>query len=234
MKKNKLLFLVPALLIGLSMQAQSAWLCGVVSDEQGEPMPGVTVQVKGLGGCTTDTDGFYQFAVPSGEYELEFRTIGYAAVQAPVVVSEKTVHHQDITLAPAAIQLGEVCIVAFKVGDIQSCTIVCGGVYRNDCYWPNNYHPVEDQPKLEPRAEPAAENPVLYPNPAHTFTRLALAVPAVEVAVFDAKGALVHRIQNIGAGVYEMPTQDWPAGVYSVAVSTGEQTQAIPLIIVHD
>lgn len=231
---KKRILLIPALLFSLCTQAQSAWLCGVVSDELGEPMPGVTVQVKGLGGCTTDADGLYQFAVPSGEYELEFRTIGYAAVQTPVAVSEKTVHHQDITLEPAAIQLSEVCIVAFKAGDIQSCTIVCGGVYRNDCYWHNNYHQVEYQMKTESRAEPGVESPVLYPNPAHAFTRLAIAVPAVEVAVFDAKGALVHRILNMDAGVYEVPTQNWPAGVYSVAVSTGEQTQALPLIIAHE
>lgn len=231
---KKRILLLPALLFSLFTQAQSAWLCGVVTDEWGEPMPGVTLQIKGLGGGTTDADGFYQVEVPSGAYDLEFRSIGYETAHTPVFVSEKTVYHQDITLTPATIHLGEVCIVAYKISDIQSCTIYCsttscGGIPRQDCFL-QNYRQLKNQST----AEPAVEKPVLYPNPAHTFTRLALVAPALEVDIFDAKGVLVHRIQHVDAGVYELATQDLPAGIYSVAVRTGQQTQALPLIVVHD
>lgn len=50
---------------------------GTVTDERGEPIPGVTVSVSGTGiGTATDMDGRYSLTVPEGA-TLVFSFIGF-------------------------------------------------------------------------------------------------------------------------------------------------------------
>ena len=53
---------------------------GHVVDENGEPMIGVTVIIKGVtGGAITDIDGNFTINVPSGKNALELSYTGYKA-----------------------------------------------------------------------------------------------------------------------------------------------------------
>ena len=57
--KNKLKILIAILLLPLAIFAQSKTVTGVVNDDQGLPLPGVTIQVRGTDnlGAVTNFDG---------------------------------------------------------------------------------------------------------------------------------------------------------------------------------
>lgn len=82
---------------------------GRVSDAGGNPMPGVTVKLKGIArGTTTDVDGNYSLANVAEGAVLEFSFIGY--VTAEKTVKDKTV---NIILYEDTQTLDEVEVVAF-------------------------------------------------------------------------------------------------------------------------
>ena len=63
---------------------QEKRVTGTVTSE-GEPLPGVSVQVKGASsGTITDIDGNYSLKVPAGSNELEFSYIGYQTIKRPI------------------------------------------------------------------------------------------------------------------------------------------------------
>ena len=58
---------------------------GMVTDETGEPLIGVSVLVQGTTmGTITDIDGMYSLEVPDNKASLEFTYIGYQKVILPV------------------------------------------------------------------------------------------------------------------------------------------------------
>lgn len=59
-------------------QQQTKKVTGTVTDEKGEPLPGVNIVVKGTSvGVTTDFDGNFEINVPSDKTELVFSYIGF-------------------------------------------------------------------------------------------------------------------------------------------------------------
>ncbi|MDR1517686.1 MAG: SusC/RagA family TonB-linked outer membrane protein, partial [Dysgonamonadaceae bacterium] len=82
---------------------------GVVSDENGEPLPGASIVVKGsTRGVTTDADGTFKIEVSADDI-LEFSFIGYEML--PVKVGTQT--YISIKLEPKRNELDEVTVVAF-------------------------------------------------------------------------------------------------------------------------
>jgi TonB-linked SusC/RagA family outer membrane protein len=89
MKKNKLHFLLWTCLIALfslQLRAQETpkpkfeehVITGTVTDENGKPMPGITVQIKGGKRTTvTDADGNYRISVFKPNEVLLFSSVGY-------------------------------------------------------------------------------------------------------------------------------------------------------------
>lgn len=58
---------------------------GVVTDDEGNPLPGVNVVIKGTtNGTTTDIEGKYAIGVVDGTETLVFTFIGYAAREIPI------------------------------------------------------------------------------------------------------------------------------------------------------
>ncbi|MDR1864454.1 MAG: TonB-dependent receptor [Bacteroidales bacterium] len=88
---------------------ESITIKGVVLDENDEPLPGVTIQLKGTTrGVLTDLDGtFVITARPLDELEISF--IGYRSTSIVVTESGEI----TISLIPKANELEEVTIVAF-------------------------------------------------------------------------------------------------------------------------
>lgn len=93
-------------------------LTGVVKDSlTGEPLPFVNILIKQNGklvtGGTTDFDGIFTIAVPSGVFDLEISTIGYKkCVRTGITIPEgkKRVELEDVILASTA-QLMEGIII---------------------------------------------------------------------------------------------------------------------------
>lgn len=83
---------------------------GKVTEEGGEPLPGVNVLIKGTSvGTTTDVDGRYSLEVADGNAVLVFSFIGY--VSQEVVVGNQTVI--DLVLSADVQALEEVVVVGY-------------------------------------------------------------------------------------------------------------------------
>jgi len=102
-------FFVLLLLINVGLMAQQT-VSGVVRDQNGQPMTGVTVVVQGTSaGTLTGADGRYSLAVPAGGTALKFSFIGYNEQEVPIEGRSVI----DITLEEALLGLDEVIVVGY-------------------------------------------------------------------------------------------------------------------------
>jgi TonB-linked SusC/RagA family outer membrane protein len=110
--KRLCVFLVAVVFVGVNfLQAQTVQVTGTVtSAEDGMPVPGASVLVKGTSiGTATDVDGKYSLDVPTSATTLEFSFIGLLTQE--VVIGGRTVI--DVVLQSDATQLEEVIVVAY-------------------------------------------------------------------------------------------------------------------------
>lgn len=108
---KKLFLLVLALSIGVSsLFAQTKRVTGTVtSADDGAPIPGVSVVVKGTtSGTTTTIDGTYNLMVPENEVLL-FSFVGMKDVEVPLGTSNT----YDVVMEPDIIGVDEVMVVAY-------------------------------------------------------------------------------------------------------------------------
>jgi hypothetical protein len=83
----------------------------VIAGENGQPIPGVTVRVKGTSiGTQTNTDGSYSIQVPSGGSILTFSFIGYETAEMPVSSPS-----MNVTLTLSKNQLAEVVVTGYGI-----------------------------------------------------------------------------------------------------------------------
>jgi TonB-linked SusC/RagA family outer membrane protein len=113
MRKNftLLVFFLSAFCLSLQGFGQSLSVSGnVTSQEDGMPLPGVSILVQGTNtGTVTDLDGNYSINVPSGNSVLTFSFIGFGA-ETVRVNNRSTI---DVVMSPDTEQLGEVVVTAF-------------------------------------------------------------------------------------------------------------------------
>lgn len=112
--KRFALFFAFLVFVGLPMlQAQTVQITGkVTSAEDGNPIPGVSVLVKGTTvGTTTDFDGKYVLNVPKDASSLVFSFIGFKS-QEIAVSGQSTI---DVVLQPDVVGLEEVVVTAFGI-----------------------------------------------------------------------------------------------------------------------
>jgi TonB-linked SusC/RagA family outer membrane protein len=100
--------------------ARAIPVTGTVADNTGEPLPGVSVQVKGTQqGTTTDARGVFKIDVPDAESVLVITSAGF--VPQEIKVGNRTT--MSITLLPGSAKLDEVVVVGYgkqKKGDVTS------------------------------------------------------------------------------------------------------------------
>jgi len=62
--------------------SQGRSISGIVTDESGEPLPGVNIFIKGTtSGTVSDVNGNYIITVPDNDAELVFSYLGYLEEQ---------------------------------------------------------------------------------------------------------------------------------------------------------
>lgn len=106
--KNLLMILL--FLTSTSVFAQKVTITGTVTDENGSPLPGATVRVKGIAqGTTTGADGKYSVDVSSTNVTLVFSFVGYTAKEIPVQNQTSI----NVSLAPDILGLQEVVVVGY-------------------------------------------------------------------------------------------------------------------------
>ena len=113
---RKLIYKVLVLILALSTALQTAsaqnrfTLTGVVFDEAGETMPGVSVHLIGTEtGVITDLDGKFSISVPEKGAVIAFVFLGYETQEFPVT-SPKSL---KIKMRPESQQLEDVVVVAY-------------------------------------------------------------------------------------------------------------------------
>ena len=91
---------------------QQVNISGTVKDESGEPLPGVTVAIKGTSqGTITDVNGKYSIQVPNNQSVLLFSFVGYGAQE--ITVGTQTVI--NVTLAETTLEMDEVVVTALGI-----------------------------------------------------------------------------------------------------------------------
>ena len=109
--------LLTILLLFLSIStlgiAQTRQVSGVVTaQEDGLPLPGVSVRVPGTTtGTTTSAEGRYSLSVPAGVTTLQFSFIGYSTQNASIPASNVL----NVVLVTDTRQLGEVVVTALGI-----------------------------------------------------------------------------------------------------------------------
>jgi TonB-linked SusC/RagA family outer membrane protein len=91
-------------------QSQDRKIQGTVTDSYGEPMPGVTVQVKGAdGGTITDVDGNFSLTIGEDAQTLVFSFIGMETKE--IVIGDQVLF--DIEMEEDVVGLDEVVVVGY-------------------------------------------------------------------------------------------------------------------------
>ncbi len=105
---------------------------GIVTDDNGQPLPGVTVLVKGTNnGTSTGVDGSWTLQVPNENAVLEFSFIGYTK-QEVTVGSRTTI---SIKLMPDVTAMSEVVVVAYGTQKKVNVTGAIAAVDGKDVNW---------------------------------------------------------------------------------------------------
>lgn len=85
-------------------------ISGKVTDEKGQALPGVSVQLKGTStGTSTGTDGTFTINVPDQYAVLVFSYVGYGRQEVPVAGQK----HLNVKLASSESALSEVVVVGY-------------------------------------------------------------------------------------------------------------------------
>lgn len=109
-KLIKLMFLCLFMVLSHTLYAQDL-VTGSVKDETGQPMPGVSIVIKGTSkGTVSDTDGKFSLEVPTNG-TLVFSFIGMTT-QEVELNGQKTI---NISLAPRTIGVDEVVVTALGI-----------------------------------------------------------------------------------------------------------------------
>eukprot|EP01012_Entosiphon_sulcatum_P019074 TRINITY_DN238_c0_g4_i1.p1 TRINITY_DN238_c0_g4~~TRINITY_DN238_c0_g4_i1.p1 ORF type:complete len:1040 (+),score=56.25 TRINITY_DN238_c0_g4_i1:1625-4744(+) len=103
------------LFIATSAMAQDRTITGTVTaSEDGLPLPGVSVKIKGAtGGTTTGADGKYTLRVPSKSAILEFSSVGYLSKSVTLSTSSSV----NVSLTSDSKSLTDVVVVGY--GTVQ-------------------------------------------------------------------------------------------------------------------
>ncbi|TKG97076.1 SusC/RagA family TonB-linked outer membrane protein [Puteibacter caeruleilacunae] len=109
---DKTIILVPEIAKSKEVGTEDKKIAGKVTDEDGEPLPGVTVIAKGTTvGVTTDFDGNYSLSVPGSVDVLVFSFVGMKTQE--VVIGGQTAI--NVVMTTDAIGLDEVVAVGYGV-----------------------------------------------------------------------------------------------------------------------
>ncbi len=116
---RSLLMLVALCLLSSISYAQSFTVKGVVTDEVGDPIPGVNVlDIANNNGTITDVNGQYLLQLPSNSVELQFSFVGMAP-QTVAVGGRSEIHVQ---LQSAITELDNVLVVAYGTSTKEAFT----------------------------------------------------------------------------------------------------------------
>ena len=140
--RKSMLAAIMLLMLTSSVWAQNITVKGRLTGENGEPLPGVSVTVKGgRSGVKTGNDGTYAISVPQNA-TLVFSSIGYGDKEVPVNGRAQL----DATLATNAGNLDQVVVIGYgtqRKADVTGSTVSVKGETLNEIKAPNIYNQLQ-------------------------------------------------------------------------------------------
>jgi TonB-linked SusC/RagA family outer membrane protein len=133
MKKKKLLC-KPGALIGLLLMSicgfsQSKVVTGKITGVENQPLPNVSVQIKGASaGTQSDLNGQYRIEVPSASAVLVFSAVGFARLELPVGTGTTL----DVTMQLSSNSLESVVVVGYGTQKRKEVTAAVVSVKAED------------------------------------------------------------------------------------------------------
>lgn len=107
-------------MMAMTGYAQSGPVTGLVTDEKGEPLIGVTVKVNGSSlGSTTDLDGKFSINIPDKKNVLDISYVGYRSKHIEVVPGQTLA---NVQLEPSASDIDEVVVIGYGTAKKSSLT----------------------------------------------------------------------------------------------------------------
>lgn len=133
-------FFVVSLLFGtFSLIAQTKIISGTVTDNNGQPLPGVSVIIDGKSiGTTTNFDGKYSINVSDQNSSLNFSYIGFKS--SSLIAENGTL---DVSLQPDLLGLDEVIVVGYGTAKKSDLTGAVSSVTGDDLLKAASNRPVE-------------------------------------------------------------------------------------------
>lgn len=125
---RKILFLLVWFVLGAQMlTAQNQFnFKGLVQAENGDPLPGVNVVVKGTtNGTITDLTGSFQLSAPAATTTFTFSMVGYETIEKSLTANTMA----TIVLKEAVVGLNEVMVVGYGV---QKKSNITGAISKMD------------------------------------------------------------------------------------------------------
>ena len=120
---NKFIVITP------KVSVQSIVITGTVTDETGEPMPGVSILLKGTTrGVASDGEGRFSITVPGDDAVLIFSYIGYAR-QEVTVGSRRSIR---VMLAEDNKQIEEIVVVGYSTQKKENLTAAISTIKAED------------------------------------------------------------------------------------------------------
>ncbi|MEY3399340.1 MAG: hypothetical protein RL220_1934 [Bacteroidota bacterium] len=114
MRRLKLLLLPCVLFAFGSVSGQSVY--GVVTDENGEPFPGVVISAPSQSkGTSSDLDGKYSLGLTAGKFVVEFQFTGYKKESREITLAAAQDMKLDVQLKPDVVTLDNVEIIGYGV-----------------------------------------------------------------------------------------------------------------------
>ena len=110
MRRNILL----TLFIAFVFQASAGTITGLVTDNNGKPLPYASISIKGTNrGVTSNSVGKYSINLTPGEYSLVCQYVGYGRIEKKITVTSEdqvvnfTLSIQELTLSEVVVKRGE-------------------------------------------------------------------------------------------------------------------------------
>ncbi|RYY21747.1 MAG: TonB-dependent receptor [Chitinophagaceae bacterium] len=125
----KLIFFL-FLFTSLSVNAQSSRVSGKVTGDDGKPLAGVTVSIKGdkTSGAATDTAGVFSITVPTGKETLVFTSVGFADQE----VSLQNQTSITVAMVPTSKSLDDIVVIGYGAIKRKDVTGAVAGINQND------------------------------------------------------------------------------------------------------
>ena len=109
--KNTILILILTFSYGLLSAQEKATIYGKVIDENGVPLSGANVTVKGTTeGTPTNSEGYYEFSTSPGKIQLITTFIGFDTVYTSINLKAGERHKENFTLYFSNTTIGQVTI----------------------------------------------------------------------------------------------------------------------------